>query len=513
MENTQIHIEDLHPIEKKIISSFHSFSEISITDLEKLSDLTLDQIRRGLEWLKYKNIIKANKKSSLISLDEMGRNAIEQGLAERRLVNAVRDGNISLRTILEKGILSQREINVAISKAKSNKWITIKNSETEGLTFNLIDNNLENASGEEILLNKIFSSQYVREADLTNSELGFFKLLIKRPKLIKIKKEEEKVSITNLGKKIKTQIDLKNMNDKTLLKKENITTLASEHFIGEKWKTLRFRPIDVNAHVPMANPGRKHPLTELINEIREAFTSLGFVEIDGEYIQSAFWNFDALFTPQDHAARDMHDTFYLSEKIKPELGNKNFIKKISDTHREGWKDSWNIKIAKKPVLRTHTTPVTLKYLSETKPDEARIFTIGRVFRNEKVSYKHLVEFNQIEGVVTGKQITLRDLMGIQTEFYKKIGMKKIKFWPTYFPYTEPSLQSMIFNNNLNKWIELFGMGIFRPEVVKPLGIRNLVLAWGGGIERIAMLKYGISDVRDLYNNKIGWLRGLSKCQL
>jgi phenylalanyl-tRNA synthetase alpha chain len=156
--------------------------------------------------------------------------------------------------------------------------------------------------------------------------------------------------------------------------------------------------------------------------------------------------------------------------------------------------------------------VTLKYLSETKPDEARIFTIGRVFRNEKVSYKHLVEFNQIEGVITGKKLTLRDLMGIQTEFYKKIGIKKIKFWPTYFPYTEPSLQSMIFNSNLKKWIELFGMGILRPEVVQPFGIRNIVLAWGGGIERIAMLKYGISDVRELYNNKIGWLRGLSKCQ-
>jgi phenylalanyl-tRNA synthetase alpha chain len=512
LENTPLHIEDLHPIEKKIISSFNSFSEISITDLVKLSTLTLDQIRRGLEWLKYKNIIKSNKIPPFISLDEIGINAIEHGLPERRLVKAVRDGNIALRTILEKGLLTQTEINIAISKAKSNKWLNISNSEIEGLIFKLIDN-FENASGEELLLNKIFSSKHLTERDLTNSELGFFKLLLKRPKFIRFKKDEEKVSLTELGKKIKTHLNLKNINDKTLLKKENTTSLASEHLIAGKWKTLTFRPIDVNAEVPMANPGRKHPLTDLINEIREAFTSLGFVEIDGKYIQSAFWNFDALFTPQDHAARDMQDTFYLSEKIKPKIGNKNLIKQISDTHIKGWKNSWNIKIAKKPVLRTHTTPVTLKYLSETKPDEARIFTIGRVFRNEKVSYKHLVEFNQIEGVVTGKEITLRDLMGIQTEFYKKIGIKKIKFWPTYFPYTEPSLQSMIFNNNLNKWIELFGMGILRPEVVQPLGIRNLVLAWGGGIERIAMLKYGISDVRELYNNKIGWLRGLSKCQL
>jgi len=202
LENTQIHIEDLHPIEQKIISSFNSFSEISITNLEELSDLTLDQIRRGLEWLKYKNIIKSNKTSSLISLDEIGRNAIEQGLPERRLVNAVRDGNISLRTILEKGLLTQREINIAISKAKSNKWVTITNSETEGLTFKLIEN-FENSSGEELLLNKIFSSKHLTETDLTNSEIEFFKLLIKRPKFIRFKKEEEKVYLLTWERKLK----------------------------------------------------------------------------------------------------------------------------------------------------------------------------------------------------------------------------------------------------------------------------------------------------------------------
>ena len=130
-----------------------------------------------------------------------------------------------------------------------------------------------------------------------------------------------------------------------------------------------------------------------------------------------------------------------------------------------------------------------------------------------MSYKHLMEFHQIEGIVIGKTVNLRDLMGLQKQFYSKLGLEKVKFWPTFFPYTEPSLQSMIYNERLGKWIELFGMGIFRPEVVGPLGIKNPVLAWGGGIERIAMLRYDISDVRDLYNNKLGWLRGMEKCLL
>jgi phenylalanyl-tRNA synthetase alpha chain len=156
--------------------------------------------------------------------------------------------------------------------------------------------------------------------------------------------------------------------------------------------------------------------------------------------------------------------------------------------------------------------VTIKHLADTNSDEDRVFSVGRVFRNEKVSYKHLVEFNQVEGVVVGKNVTIRDLMGLQREFYYKMGIKKVKFWPTFFPYTEPSLQSMVYNEKLGKWVELFGMGIFRPEVTKPLGITNPVLAWGGGIERIAMLKFGLEDVRELYNNNLRWLRSVAKCQ-
>jgi phenylalanyl-tRNA synthetase alpha chain len=165
------------------------------------------------------------------------------------------------------------------------------------------------------------------------------------------------------------------------------------------------------------------------------------------------------------------------------------------------------------VLRTHTTPVTLQHLAGQKENAARFFSVGRVFRNEKVSYKHLVEFHQVEGVATAPKASLRDLMGLQKEFYARMGIKKVKFWPTFFPYTEPSLQSMVYNDRLQKWVELFGMGMFRPEVTKPLGIKNPVLAWGGGLERIAMLRFGLDDVRDLYGNKLSWLRSVPRCQL
>ena len=206
--------------------------------------------------------------------------------------------------------------------------------------------------------------------------------------------------------------------------------------------------IDVEANVPMVFAARTHPLKDTIDEIREIFVKLGFSEIQGALTQSSFWNFDALFTPQDHPARELQDTFYL-ENIKSEKpATPKQIKQVSASHSQNWRYNWQLSESQKMVLRTHTTCVTIKYLAEKKPEDARVFSLGRVFRNEKVSYKHLVEFNQIEGIVVGNNTTLRDLMGIQKEFYKQLGLTKIKFWPTFFPYTEPSLQTMVYNLSL-----------------------------------------------------------------
>ena len=175
-----------------------------------------------------------------------------------------------------------------------------------------------------------------------------------------------------------------------------------------KWRKIRLSPLDVEPPVDLLYPGRKHPLINVIEEVKEVFVGLGFTEISGPIIQSDFWNFDALFTPQDHPAREMQDTFYVSElKQEDELATDAQIEKISQIHEIGWRYKWDIEEAKKMVLRTHTTPVTIKYLAETRPENARVFSIGSVFRNEKTSYKHLAEFNQVEGIVTSENVTLQ----------------------------------------------------------------------------------------------------------
>jgi len=465
----------LHDIEKQIIKLLQSTPNLTEEQLAQETKLSMDQIRRGVEWLRQKKLADVSETIKISSsLGKNGLDSLKNGLPERRLVNLVKDGPKTFDEI--RSSLQGPDFNVAIANAKKNDWISIEKMET-GSKISLKQEPVQ--TPEELMISTI------GEKTISSNSLSMFpalKPLMERPDFIIQHEEKTKTaSLSEPGKKI----DLEKLDSGA---------------------------IDVEADVPHVHAARIHPLKDTINEIRETFVHLGFSEILGNLSQSSFWNFDALFTPQDHPARELQDTFYLQGLNAKQLATPAQIKNVSNAHKKGWRYYWDIQEAKKMVLRTHTTCVTIKHLADKKPDEARIFSLGRVFRNEKVSYKHLVEFNQVEGIVVGKHITLRDLMGIQKEFYRKIGLTKVKFWPTFFPYTEPSLQSMVYNERLGKWIELFGMGIFRPEVTKPLGITKPVLAWGGGIERIAMLKFGLDDVREFYNNNLSWLRTASKCQ-
>jgi len=460
-----------HDIEKKILETLQKVPNQTPEQLSKNTELSIDQIRRGIEWLRLKGFaIVTESEKITFSLGPNGLDSLKNGLPERKLINMLKDEPKTFEQI--RSALSGAGFNVAIANAKKNGWIKIEKGNSDSLV-SIKEKPIE--TPEEKLLSFI-GEKTVSQEEITNSLA--MKILLSRPNYI-----------------IQTSEKLKNISlaDAALSLDTSISSSGA---------------IDVEADVSSIFAARTHPLQDTIDEIREIFVNLGFSEIFGSMTQSSFWNFDALFTPQDHPARELQDTFYLEDTELKNPATSSQIKNISLSHSKNWKYDWKLSESQKMVLRTHTTCVTIKYLAEQKPENARIFSLGRVFRNEKVSYKHLVEFNQIEGIVIGNNTTLRDLMGIQKEFYKKLGLTKIKFWPTFFPYTEPSLQTMVYNEKLGKWIELFGMGIFRPEVTKPLGIDKPVLAWGGGIERIAMLKYELDDVREFYNNNLSWLRSV-----
>lgn len=278
-------------------------------------------------------------------------------------------------------------------------------------------------------------------------------------------------------------------------------------YLNYRDSSYRARPYDVTLAADRIFPGKKHPYQRLIDFMREIMLEMGFVEIKGQIVQSSFWNFDALFQPQDHPAREMQDTFYLDSRAK--IPDYTKVKEMHEcglgAESTGWGGCWRPEVACQEVLRTHTTGVTIKYLAEHRDPPVKAFGIDRVYRREAIDATHTPEFEQLEGIVMDRDVTFSHLLGILKEFYAKMGFEEVRFRPGYFPYTEPSVEPEVFIDGLG-WVELGGAGVFRKEVTAPFGIEHPVLAWGLGVSRVAMLRLGLKDLRLLYQSDIEWLR-------
>jgi phenylalanyl-tRNA synthetase alpha chain len=247
---------------------------------------------------------------------------------------------------------------------------------------------------------------------------------------------------------------------------------------------------------------------------------MGFKEMKGSLMQTAFWDLDALFVPQDHPAREMQDTFFLSKPAKGKIIDAELFKRVKATHENGWttgSKGWQYKFSEEKsqenLLRTHTTVLSARTIAALKKSDlpAKFFSVGKVFRNEALDWKHLFEFYQVEGIVIDPNANMTHLKGYLREFYKKMGFEKVRIRPSHFPYTEPSAEVEGFHPIKKEWVELGGSGIFRPEVVKPLlGFEVPVLAWGLGLERVITEYYHITDLRDCYKNDLEQLRTIKK---
>lgn len=488
----------LHPIEKTILSSLASLGDkgIEIGELSSKSGLSIDQVRRGIEWLKAKQFILVKEvETESYSLGAEGKSVAASGLPERRLVDLVnKSGSCTLSVASQ---LLGAEFSGALGRARKNNWVRVDGNKIQ-------ISGLAERTKQELLIERLAKQGSVPLESLTKEDLDAVGELKSWHGGFVQRNESKSVEvvITDAGK---------NAASSSII--EEIDLITPAILQNGDWKNKPLRALDVTSPSPKVFPGRRHPMRLFMDEVREAFVSLGFEEIFGPMAQSALWNFDALFIPQQHSAREMQDTFYLAG-LKARLDDfRNQIKDIKNVHETGsntgslgWQYHWKEEEAARVVLRTHTTAVTISYLAKYKPSEAKVFSVGRVFRNEKPSYKNNPEFMQIEGVMVGEKLNMRNLIYTLSKFYSKLGFNAIKFWPTYFPYTEPSLQTMAWRKDSNKWIELGGMGVFRPEVTLPLGVKNSVLAWGLGLDRLVMLKYGVNDIRQLFGANLDWLR-------
>jgi phenylalanyl-tRNA synthetase alpha chain len=363
------------------------------------------------------------------------------------------------------------------------------------------------------------------------------KLLGDRPEIAKAKKRKLRyLSLTDKGKKALTAGHVRKIVERNTLTPADLESGA--------WREIKLRPYDVTLAARDIYPAKIHPLRKIIEQTRRAFLEMGFTEFVSPMIESAFWNFDALFQPQDHPARDMQDTFYmlhpktaplpekgvrnlfperpggcLAQKVPDPFFNPDIVEHVRRTHEDGWETGsegwgykWSPERSKQVVLRTHTTAATIRALAAHPDPPGKFFCVGWTYRNETISFKHLPVFHQVDGIVIDEEANLASLMGTLQEFYSKMGFGRVKFKPAFYPYTEPSVDVVVYMESRGKWLEMGGAGIFRPEVTLPLGCTYPVLAWGLGIERLAMLRFGLSDIRELYRPSLDALEGVPLCR-
>ncbi|KAG7015676.1 Phenylalanine--tRNA ligase alpha subunit, cytoplasmic [Cucurbita argyrosperma subsp. argyrosperma] len=309
-------------------------------------------------------------------------------------------------------------------------------------------------------------------------------------------------------------------------RKKAATDLTRENLQRGDWRELEFKEYNFNAKGQPLEGGHLHPLLKVIirpTAIKKYFSSNGacvlvsdfrFEEMPtNNFVESSFWNFDALFQPQQHPARDAHDTFFLQAPASTRELPEDYVERVKQVHEiggfgsKGYGYDWKREEANKNLLRTHTTAVSSRmlYLLAQKPfAPKKYFSIDRVFRNEAVDRTHLAEFHQIEGLICDRGLTLGDLIGVLYDFFSRLGMSKLRFKPAYNPYTEPSMEIFSYHEGFKKWVEVGNSGMFRPEMLLPMGLPDdvRVIAWGLSLERPTMILYGVDNIRDLFGHKV-----------
>lgn len=489
--------------EKLTLIKLGELKKAKFEELVKKTDLEQVAVMRAALGLQAKGLAKLHERSEKVAvLTETGRRYAEIGLPEWRALKVLREkGKVTLEDLNE--VLSEDELKPIVGLLRKEGWASVRKEDGK-LVLEITEKGL---SAAERPIDRALRLL----AERKTLPLGEIQKLVpvKELKRRKIAEEdtitERTVEITPAGEElVKKGIDLR----------EQVSVLTPELIKSGRWKEVEFRRFDIKAPVRRFYPGKKQPYRAFLDKIRRRLIEMGFIEMTVDsLIETQFWNFDALFQPQNHPAREWTDTYQLKYPKSGHLPGEELVERVKaahehggDTGSRGWGYVWSPERAMLLMPRAHGTALSGRQLAKGVEIPGKYFTIQRVFRPDVLDRTHLIEFNQVDGFVVGEDLTFKHLLGILKRFAVEIaGAKKVKFLPDYYPFTEPSVQMSAYHPELG-WVEFGGAGIFREEMTKALGIDAPVIAWGIGIDRLAMFKLGIDDIRYLFSYDLRWLR-------
>lgn len=479
-------VAKLHMLERKVIP--YLLEGISVAEIMQKTGMKEVEVMRAAQWLENKGVLRIKSDvSELLMLGEQGTRYAREGLPEEKLLQAAKNKTLSFSDASR--IISRQELSAAIGVLKQDGAIEIKGQNIfitrKGEQYAKID--------EKEFLNKLPK----RLDKLNREENEIYKSLKHRKDIVKTGLVKIRtLHLTALGREL----------CRAKLQGDFADGLTPAMLSDGSWKDRRFRHFDVEINVPALNSGRRQPYAEFLSEIKIKLAEMGFEEMEGPLVETEFYNFDVLFQPQNHPARAWSDTYKLKNPVHGGLPRQHVINAVKRAHEDGWGYKWDESTARQLMLRAQGTALSARQLVKGIKIPGKYFAVARCFRPDVLDATHLIEFNQLEGFVADRDLTFKNLLGLLKQFANEIaGANAVKFIPDYYPFTEPSVQMNALHPKLG-WIELGGAGMFRKEVVKTQKIDVPVIAWGLGIDRLAMFKLRLKDIRGLFSSDLNWLR-------
>ena len=517
--DAQTIIKNLHPLEIKVLRAYTSKDELTSEKLQKELDYKEGHANQAFSWLTGKGLTEVVRKEphTFFEITELGRKFAEHGTPEARIVKFLKEkGPHALPQIASALSLENKDVGSAFGML-SKEGVLSMDAEKKAVF-----------SGKELPARMTLTEKLLSKAKAAIDGL------LEQTALL----AEENSIIGDLAKKrgaansafriveretVVYKLTAAAAEIKKALEEAGVTgnetgAITSKILIDGSWKNSSFRGYNISIPPARIIPGRTSAYVSFLESVKDKLCSLGFEEFDGPLVESEFWNCDALFMPQFHAARDIHDVYSIKKPTHAKFIEEPYLSNVAAAHKDGgntgsrgWNYEFDHEMTRRLILRSQGTVLSAHQLAKAKIP-GKYFGIARCFRYDKVDATHLSDFYQTEGIVLGDDVNLKTLLGFLEMFAVEIaGATEVKYVPGYFPFTEPSVEVHIKHPVLG-WFELGGSGIFRPEVTKAMGVDCPVLAWGIGIDRMALMALGLNDLRELFSSDIEQVR-LRKAKL
>lgn len=508
-------IDSLHPLEIKVLTTFGAQTDgvLSTEQLTQSTRLDSSQLSMAVEWLLAKGLltVESERITPVVSLTKVGEMYFEKYSPIERVLSAAREASttgkrLTIQDIQSREELEPAEVSGAIGRLKKEGALLI----IQGGCIEATGRPSATTEAIRALLHQLRGTSRDLQAFSDAHRQVIQDHAVKRGNAREPFRIDERVArsfkLSPSGLEATRHLSRQETTGE-------VSQLSSELLKDGSWRTKRFRKYTISLRAPRIAPGKRHPYREFLDAVKTKLVSMGFQEMRGALVETEFWNMDALFMPQFHPARDIHDVYFVKDPRQATTIVEPFLSRVAQAHQTGgdtgstgWGYRFDVERARRLVLRSQGTAVSAHTLASGPSIPGKYFSIARCFRYDQVDATHATDFFQIEGIVLGEDINFRTLLGLLNLFAREVAQaREVKFLPAYFPFTEPSVEMHVRHPRLG-WMELGGAGLFRREVTLPLGVSVPVIAWGLGLDRMAMVALGIHDIRELFTDNLELIR-------